>query len=100
VTPDGIQTNITESLCAVCAAADRAAFEVKAEAGQAQMRAELADGSFYERLRAELAPMVQAGDPEQLENAAVYLDRMRDALGVPFPEDLERFANQHRPPAA
>ena len=61
---------------------------------------DLADGSFYERLRAEIPAMVEAGDPEQLANAALYLDRIRDALGLRFPEDLERFANQHRPPAA
>jgi hypothetical protein len=100
VTLDGTQTNVTESLCAVCAAADRTAYELRAAAAQKQMRAELADGSFYERLRSEIPAMVQAGDQEQLANAAVYLDRMREALGVAFPEDLERFANQHRPPAA
>jgi hypothetical protein len=101
VTLDGTQTNVTESLCAVCSAAEQRAYELQAEAIQAQMNAELADGSLYERLRSEIPAMVQAGDPEQLANAAVYLDRMREALGgVPFPEDLERFANQHRPPAA
>jgi len=100
VTLDGTQTNVTESLCAVCAAADQKAYELLAEANQTQMRAELADGSFYERLRSEIPAMVQAGDPEQLANAAVYLDRMREALGVSLPDDLERFANQHRPPAA
>lgn len=100
VTSDGTQTSVTESLCAVCAAADRARFELEAKSAQARLSAELADGSFYERLRAELAPVIQGGDPEQLAHAAVFLDTMRKGLGVPFPEDLERFADQHRPPAA
>ena len=100
VTLDGTQTTVTENLCAVCAAADRRAYELRAETMQAQLRADLADGSFYERLRSEIPAMVQAGHPEQLANAAVYLDRMREALGVALPEDLERFANQYRPPAA
>lgn len=97
---DGTQTSTTERLCAVCMAAWQAARDAEAAAIHAQVRADLADGSLFEQLRAELAPVLAVGDLEALGQAAEFLDLVSGGLGTPLPDDLQAVADRYRRPTA
>jgi hypothetical protein len=97
---DGTQASTTEHLCAACYTAWCAAREAEAQAIEAQLRADLADGTLFEQLRADLAPVLAAGDPEALAQAVEFLDLVSGELKAALPDDLRAVAERHRRPAA
>jgi hypothetical protein len=97
---DGTQTSTTERLCAACYAAWWSAREAEAQAIRARVQADLADGTLFEQLRADLAPVLAAADPEALAQAAEFLDLVSGGLETPLPDDLQTVADRHRRPAA
>jgi hypothetical protein len=97
---DGTQTSTTERLCVSCFAAWQAARDAEQAAVEARVRADLADGTLFEQLRADLAPALAAGDPEALAQAAEFLDLVSGGLATPLPDDLQALADRYRRPAA
>lgn len=93
---DGSHGRKVERLCARCFDADEAA----SDAREAEVRAQLADGSIFAEVRAELAEAEAAGDPAALARAAEFIDLLVANLDVPVPADLREFADRHRDPAA
>ena len=93
---DGSHGSVVERLCAHCFDADTAA----SDARERDIRARLADGSFFAGIRAELADAEAVGDLAALASAAEFIDLLVANLGVPVPDDLRAFADRHRDPAA
>jgi hypothetical protein len=100
VSSDGTESRRAEHLCGSCFAAEIGAQGARHHAIEQQVRAGLADGSVFDHIRADLAPVVQNGDPEQLAQAAEYLDLLIGGLDVAVPADLREFADRHRRPTA
>lgn len=100
VTDTGVRRETVEHICANCFAARQVECMRHAAEVRADTERSAHDGTLFEELREEVAMLGADPSPQELAQAATFLDQAASVLPVPLPPDLQAFADKHRFPAA